>query len=243
MQTYKELINKHTSNDTNVHTDLLCNYYAATTSAGLNNNDEYDLLHLTEGESYRLEYNVGCAQIASGNIDKAKVALSKALQLYSRVQKEQAGSDSAVVSSEGLTENAPIRISDAVDLDNGTISAEGMSIMLQSVFVDTVLGLDANEHKATFDDMKNVVKSFTRIPQSDIEYSEQRAIAANNLIVLRGDKDIPETVKRFRHVITSETRLSVGQLMDIKYNQCILLLYQKKVDECLRILTENLDKM
>ncbi|CAE7469611.1 SRP72, partial [Symbiodinium microadriaticum] len=65
---------------------------------------------------------------------------------------------------------------------------------------------------------------------------ELLAVAANNLAVLRGDKDLPDSLRRLRSTISSasEERLTRSQLMDLRYNRCILLLHLKKVEECNR---------
>lgn len=125
-----------------------------------------------------------------------------------------------VLSSEGLTEEE--------------ITAESTAIRLQTAFVDILTGRETN---SSLEQCKNILKTLKRD-------NELLAVAANNLAVLRGATDLPDSLRRLRNTISSasEEKLTRSQLMEIRYNRCILLLHLKKIDESLRTLDE-LDKM
>lgn len=125
-----------------------------------------------------------------------------------------------VLSSEGMTDEE--------------IKAESTAIRLQTSFVDILTG---RETDASLEQCKDVLKSIKKD-------NELLAVAANNLAVLRGATDLPDSLRRLRNTIStaSEEKLTRSQLMEIRYNRCVLLLHMKKIDECLRTLDE-LDKM
>lgn len=125
-----------------------------------------------------------------------------------------------VLSSEGMT--------------NEEIAAESTAIRLQTSFVDILTGQETN---GSLEQCKEVLKSIKKD-------NELLAVAANNLAVLRGATDLPDSLRRLRNTIStaSEEKLTRSQLMEIRYNRCILLLHMKKIDECLRTL-DDLDKL
>jgi signal recognition particle subunit SRP72 len=125
-----------------------------------------------------------------------------------------------VLSSEGLSEEE--------------IAAESTVIRLQTAFVDILSG---HETAASLEQCKQVLRSTKKD-------NELLAVAANNLAVLRGATDIPDSLRRLRNTISSasEEKLTRSQLMEIRYNRCILLLHLKKSEECLRTLND-LDSM
>jgi hypothetical protein len=126
----------------------------------------------------------------------------------------------SVLSSEGLSEEE--------------IAAESTVIRLQTAFVDLLAG---HETTASLEQCKQVLRSTKKD-------NELLAVAANNLAVLRGATDLPDSLRRLRNTISSasEEKLTRSQLMEIRYNRCILLLHLKKSDECLRTLND-LDSM
>jgi signal recognition particle subunit SRP72 len=119
-------------------------------------------------------------------------------------------------------------------LGDDEIAAESTAISLQKTFVDILMG---RASQRSLDECREVLKNRKK---SD----ELMAVAANNLAVLRGDKDLPDSLRRLRSTISSasEEKLTRSQLMDLRYNRCILLLHLKKVDECAKTL-DDLDKM
>jgi signal recognition particle subunit SRP72 len=125
-----------------------------------------------------------------------------------------------VLSSEGMSEEE--------------IATESTAIRLQTAFVDILTG---RETSSSLEQCKNILRTLKRD-------NELLAVAANNLAVLRGATDLPDSLRRLRNTISSasEEKLTRSQLMEIRYNRCILLLHLKKIDESLRTLDE-LDKM
>jgi hypothetical protein len=119
--------------------------------------------------------------------------------------------------------------------DKETVETECAAINLQRAYVDILRG---KVRSSSLDQCRSILRSQKSLNK------ELLAVAANNLTVLRGDKDLPDSLRRLRLTIStaSEERLTRGQLMQIRYNRCILLLHLKKIDECTRSLDE-LDKM
>lgn len=146
--------------------------------------------------------------------------------------------------SAGRISRAESTLQAALDLCRRVLTGDGLSqeevtrettgIAMQKTFVDILLG---RATQRSLEECREVLKSYKK---SD----ELLAVAANNLAVLRGDKDLPDSLRRLRSTISSasEERLTRSQLMDLKYNRCILLLHMKKVEECGRALDE-LDQM
>lgn len=109
------------------------------------------------------------------------------------------------------------------------IEKELAPISLQLAFVSLLLG--QGSHSA------EVCK---RVLQSKNKNQEALAVAANNLAVLRGNSELPDSYRKLRNTITktAEEKLTTQQLMTIRYNRCLLLLYLKKTDECTKLLDE-----
>lgn len=143
--------------------------------------------------------------------------------------------------SSGRISQAEVTLQEALDMCRSVLSDDGLSdeevavestaIALQKTFVDILMGranLQSLEH------CREVLKSRKK-------GDELMAVAANNLAVLRGDKDLPDSLRRLRSTISSasEEKLTRSQLMELRYNRCILLLHLKKVEEC----QQNLDEL
>ena len=68
------------------------------------------------------------------------------------------------------------------------------------------------------------------------------AVAANNLAVLRKDRDLFDSHKRLQSAIREsvEAKLLPSQLDAVRFNRCLLLLHMNKVEECRNSLSELL---
>ncbi len=113
------------------------------------------------------------------------------------------------------------------------IERETAAILLQTSF----LHIKSGKLKGSLESCKSILRKY----RSELELA---AVAANNLAVLRGDKDLPDSLKRFRTAISAaaEEKLTANQLQEIRFNRCVLLLYTRKLEECTRTLDE-LDKL
>lgn len=125
-----------------------------------------------------------------------------------------------LLAEEGLTEDE--------------ISHESRAIRLQIALVNIL-----NGHETT--SSLELCRTILRSTKHD---NELLAVAANNLTVLRGSTDLPDSLRRLKNTISSSTeeKLTKSQLMEIRYNRCILLLHTKRFDECIKNLDE-LDKL
>lgn len=113
------------------------------------------------------------------------------------------------------------------------IEKECASMLLQSMY----LGIMNGKTEGSAEVCKDMMRKF----KTEVELM---AVAANNLAVLRGDRDLPDSLRRFRTTINAaaEEKLTTYQLCEIQFNRCVLLLHMRKVDECFRAL-DDLDKM
>jgi hypothetical protein len=118
------------------------------------------------------------------------------------------------------------------------IAAETAPIAMQLVYVNLARGhRDASSFHADMEACKHVLRS----NKTDLELS---AVCANNLAALRGSRDIPDTMRRFRASLSAaaEAKLSAQQLFLARYNRAVLALHARKAEECFKIL-EELEKM
>lgn len=113
------------------------------------------------------------------------------------------------------------------------IDKECASMLLQALY----LGIMSGKTQGSIDTCKSMMRKY----RSEVELM---AVAANNLAVLRGDRDLPDSLRRFRSTINAaaEEKLSPFQLCEIRFNRCVLLLHMRKFDECFRAL-DDLEKM
>lgn len=113
------------------------------------------------------------------------------------------------------------------------IDRECAAILMQSAYLSILTGNTKGS--------ASLCKSMMRKYRNEVELM---AVAANNLAVLRGEKDLPDSLRRFRTVIntSAEEKLTTYQLCEIRFNRCVLLLHLRKIDECLKVLDE-LEKM
>lgn len=196
-------------------TDLLSNIYAAHASAGRGQEalDNYPVTDDIVGDSFELLYNTVCALLSGGHILKASSSLEKTETLCREV-----------LSEDGVSED--------------DIQRELVNVKLQKLFV----GILSNKNDPSF--RQNAIDECLDLLRQNSDKSrrnyEVMAVAANNLAVLRGDKDLPDSLRRLRNTITAEAeeKLSLKQLMEIRYNRCILLLHMRKIDDAVRALNE-----
>lgn len=138
---------------------------------------------------------------------------------------------SALIST-GDLEGAASELRTAYDtvakvLDEEDVAEEQAPIALQQAYV-------AHRMQKT----EEALSTYMRMLREFKNNLELNAVAANNLAVLRGDKDLPDSLRRLRSTINkdAEAKLSLPQLQTIRYNRCLLLLMMKKADECVRAL-------
>ena len=119
------------------------------------------------------------------------------------------------------------------DSSQEAIDKECASMLLQSVYLGVMSGKTQGS--------VNVCKSMMRKYRGEVELM---AVAGNNLAVLRGDRDLPDSLRRFRSTINAaaEEKLTEYQLCEIRFNRCVLLLHLRKFDECFRAL-DDLNRM
>lgn len=119
-------------------------------------------------------------------------------------------------------------------LTDEQIAHESRAIKLQISLIDILNGHDTHSS----------LELCRTILRSTKHNNELLAVAANNLTVLRGSNDLPDSLRRLKNTISSSTeeKLTKSQLMEIRYNRSILLLHTKRFDECIKTLDE-LDKM
>ena len=109
------------------------------------------------------------------------------------------------------------------------IAVECAAVNMQAAFLRMLIGETAGAAE--------LCKQILKTCRGDLELT---AVATNNLAVLRGGRDLPDSLRRFRTAITAaaEDKLTPYQLSEIRFNRCVLLLHMRKVDECLRALDE-----
>ena len=119
-------------------------------------------------------------------------------------------------------------------LSEEEIAHESRAIRLQIALVDILSG---HETASSLELCRTILRSTKH-------NNELLAVAANNLTVLRGSNDLPDSLRRLKNTISSSTeeKLTKSQLMEIRYNRAILLLHTKRFDECMKSLDE-LDKV
>ena len=118
------------------------------------------------------------------------------------------------------------------DSSQEEIDKECASMLLQSIY----LGIMSGKTQGSIDTCKSMMRQY----RSEVELM---AVASNNLAVLRGDRDLPDSLRRFRTTINAvaEEKLTAYQMCEIRFNRCVLLLHMRKFDECFRGL-DDLDK-
>lgn len=194
--------------------EVLCNMYASYTSGG--QGQSATILHSTsENKKYEnnfeVFYNRACAHISAQEIDEATENLISAKEICRRT-----------LIDEGLSEKEVRKESAAIDLQEAYIH---------------ILSGGESKAAAAMDACKGVLSADGEDKIKDLEL---RVVAANNLAVLRGDRELPDSLTRLRSTInaTSESKLTASQLKELRYNRCILTLHLRKYDECLRLLAD-----
>ena len=200
-----------------VSMEQFCNVYAAYTASGrgqeaLDSFPVSDFSSIKPDSQFEVLYNRSCANISINNLDEAEEDLKQAEEVCKRVLAE-----------EGSTQEE--------------IDTELNSIKLQSAYLKIVKSRSSTDTAEALTTCRDVLKSFGPGKNKDLELM---AVAANNLAVLRGDKDLPDSLRRLRNTITveAEGKLAPSQLKELKFNRCILLLHLRKTDEALRTIDE-----
>lgn len=210
ISSYKELMKHNSLPDM----EVLCNIYASY-SSGEQGLSAIALHPISEDKKYEKSfevfYNRTCAHISAHENDEAIDNLHLAKDICRRTLTE-----------EGLSE--------------GEIQKEMAVMDLQESFLQILSGR-RSEAAAAMEANKNILCADGDDKIKDLEL---RVVAANNLAVLRGDRELPDSLTRLRSVITptSESKLTASQLKELRYNRCILVLHLRKFDECLRLLSE-----
>jgi hypothetical protein len=161
-----------------METDLLSNVYAAYTSAGRGKEalDTYPVDEEVGGDSFELMFNTVCALISGGQIAEAASTLDQTEALCREVLTE-----------DGLSEEE--------------IQREVTNIHLQKSFVGILSNKSSdNTRQAAVDECLAILRSNSVNKKKN---HEMLAVAANNLAVLRGDKDLPDSLRRLRTTITA----------------------------------------
>lgn len=198
-----------------LETDLLSNVYAAYTSAGRGKEvlEAYPVDDEIVGDSFELMFNTVCALISGGQLAVAASALEQTEALCREVLTE-----------DGLSEE--------------DILQEMTNIQLQKSFVGILSNRSSDKTRQTaVEECLAILRNNSGNKKK--KNHEMLAVAANNLAVLRGDKDLPDSLRRLRTITAeSEEKLSLNQLMEIRYNRCILQLHMRKMDDTVRALDE-----
>ena len=156
----------------------MSNVYAAYTSAGRGREalDTYPVDEDIVGDNFELLFNTVCALISGGQIAEATSTLEATEALCREV-----------LSEDGLSEDA--------------ILQEITNIQLQKVFVGILSNRSSdNSRQVAVDECLSILRSTSGNKKKN---HEMLAVAANNLAVLRGDKDLPDSLRRLRTTITT----------------------------------------
>ena len=166
------------SDPSELEADMLSNIYAAYTSAGRGQEvlDEYPVDDDIVGDSFELLFNTVCALISAGQVRKAVSTLDKTELLCRDVLTEEGASDEE-------------------------IRKELTSIQLQKLFVGIILN-KSNSAASTQTYTNECLAILRQSGELKRKNHEALAVAANNLAVLRGDKDLPDSLRRLRTTIT-----------------------------------------
>lgn len=157
--------------------------YAAYTSAGRGKEalESYPVDDEIVGDSFELLFNTVCAMISGGQIAEAATSLEQTETLCREVLKE-----------DGLSED--------------DIQEEVTNIQLQKAFVGILSNRsNANTRELAVNECLAILR---RNNGNKKKNHEMLAVAANNLAVLRGDKDLPDSLRRLRTTITAGNELS-----------------------------------
>lgn len=110
------------------------------------------------------------------------------------------------------------------------IPKEIAAVVLQNICMEHILGY-------TSDSLIELSKTIIRLHGKEPEIS---AVATNNLAILKGYNELPDTLRRLRAINCHhlETKLSSLQTREISCNKAILYMCMRKFDECLKIVSE-----
>lgn len=160
-----------------LETDLLSNVYAAYTSAGRGNEvlESYPVDEDIVGDSFELLFNTACALISGGQIAEAGSTLDRTEALCHEV-----------LALDGLSEEE--------------VQREVTTIQLQKSFVEILSNKSSGHAQQSADECLAILR---RCSGNKKKSHEVLAVAANNLAVLRGDKDLPDSLRRLRTTITA----------------------------------------
>lgn len=185
LQKYNEAVDSYMAiaeglSSSEMDTDLLSNIYASFTSSGRGKEalDNFPVDEETVGDSFELLFNSVCALVSGGQIAEAMTALDQTEALCREV-----------LTGDGLSDEE--------------IQKEIINIQLQRSFLDIVSNrFSDNTRQAAVDQCLAILRSASSGGKKKKNH-EMLAVAANNLAVLRGDKDLPDSLRRLRTTITS----------------------------------------
>jgi hypothetical protein len=163
-----------------METDLLSNVYAAYTSAGRGKEalDNFPVDDETVGDSFELMFNTVCALISGGQLTEATSTLVKTEALCREV-----------LSGDGLSDDEILK--------------EITNIQLQKSFLAIVSNRSSDTtRQVAVDECLSILRTASAGGKKKKNH-EMLAVAANNLAVLRGDKDLPDSLRRLRTTITA----------------------------------------
>eukprot|EP01041_Mallomonas_annulata_P004624 gene4624-9182_t len=194
--------------------ELLCNVYASYTAAGqaMEVLDSFPLSDTdTDSSKYDSSFEV----------------------YYNRACAHIATKDTdAAYHSLKTAKDVCVRVLQEEGCSQDEVQKECLSLDLQHAYLQIVTG----KISGALDTCRHAL----RLQQGKNKDLELMAVAANNLAVLRGDKELPDSLRRLRTTITdaAEGKLAPSQLRELRFNRCILLLHLRKTDEALRNLEE-----
>eukprot|EP00516_Mucochytrium_quahogii_P002225 CAMPEP_0203753488 /NCGR_PEP_ID=MMETSP0098-20131031/7241_1 /ASSEMBLY_ACC=CAM_ASM_000208 /TAXON_ID=96639 /ORGANISM=" , Strain NY0313808BC1" /LENGTH=677 /DNA_ID=CAMNT_0050644107 /DNA_START=118 /DNA_END=2151 /DNA_ORIENTATION=+ len=192
-------------------TELVANFIAASVLGGSSQSALDKLGELDTVENYELVYNKACALISLGQTQSATQTLDQAINMGSTFLE----TDNIVSSADIDSELALLRVQKAYALH--ILDGEFDDSHVQSIIQMYVDGLATN-------------------PQD----GAVAAVAANNLLALRGDHDLFDSYKRMRATVSFESlaRLPKSYEETVLLNKALLLLKMQKSSECRSLLDE-----
>lgn len=154
---------------------------------------------------YELAYNGACAQLGIGELGPAAELLEEALELSTRALQAEDGADA---------------------VDDDELEAEQAAIKTQRAFVSQRAGEDAAAAEA--------YTAVLRVKGHESIDNTVAAVAANNLVALRGDRDLFDSAKRLRAALADAVaaKLSSAQKHAAMHNQALLAWHMSKPQAC-----------
>jgi tetratricopeptide (TPR) repeat protein len=180
---------------------------------------------VTNDLPYELIFNISCALLDAGRSSDSARALEQALIVGSRfLDGHDASVTDVVAASVGtIKELAPVRAQAA--------------LLLQAAHFDKAAGAIYSQFGG------NSVKSAKSSGSSSGDTADQATLAVvsnNQAITQSSSRDTAATLKRINMALASASaaKLTIRQMLTLRLNLSLLLLQQRKLDDCDRELTE-----